>query len=170
MNFDDWKAWSWHTLTGISSFQPQLITLIYWSLKLFFQLIWYTDVLLQKKYIPKLWSVWWNLSIIFLIFQCRYVQFGPSMIVRGNPQEAKPRAHCSRRVTKVVRTVSVCFYGISRFCHQLQYLLSLDSGAMCRGGFLLLLLKWLVQALMLWLFLKYIIQWIYLFYRIPLER
>ena len=73
MNFDGWKAWSWHTLTGISSFQPQLITLIYWSLKLFFQLIWYTDVLLQKKSITKLWSVWWNLSIIFLIFQCRYV-------------------------------------------------------------------------------------------------
>ena len=43
------------------------------------------------------------------------------MIVRGNPQEAKPRAHCSRRVTKVGRTVSVCFYGISGFCH--QYLL-----------------------------------------------
>ena len=43
------------------------------------------------------------------------------MIVRGNPQEAKPRAHWSRRVTKVVRTVSVCFYGISEFCH--QYLL-----------------------------------------------
>ena len=89
MNFDDWKAWSWHTLTGIFLFQPQLITLIYWSLKLFFQMIWYTDVLLQKKSIPKLWSVWWNLSIIFLIFQCRYVQFGPSMIVRESPQEAK---------------------------------------------------------------------------------